>query len=247
MGRIMWSLALSGLGIGVGSAPAHAGFPITVDEVCPVGGEVFEHVTTGSYSVFGRFPDGMPHGSWTFPLELPRCPGNDLVVFAEFDKAQIEALAGIIATPEYRQLAADETNYYLAHWLAGRLDMPVEDEIGLMMQATWQTGGEGPRRQRYLEEFVALYDRLLPDPHPVEHGGFTLSVANAERELGRFDAALARLDALDSALPDTRPMQASARRLLARKWRSRAATTVMRPWIWSTDGWRGNFASTTRD
>ena len=37
--------------------------------------------TTGCLQHLGQRPDGKPSGSWEFPLDLPRCPGNGLVIF----------------------------------------------------------------------------------------------------------------------------------------------------------------------
>ena len=39
---------------------AVAGFPVTEERTCPIGGERFSFTTTASYSTWGARPDGKP-------------------------------------------------------------------------------------------------------------------------------------------------------------------------------------------
>lgn len=176
-----------------------AGTPYPVKMSCAVGGEAFTHTATASYSTWGSRPDGKPYGSWTFPMPLPVCPGNGLVMYRDFEKAEIALLTGLVASPEYRALvAARETPYFRAAWLESRLAPGSEDAPWILLQATWETDDDPERQARYDAAFVTVIDAL-----PAKAGDLTWvalqgRAANAERQLGRFDAAAKRLAAVDS-------------------------------------------------
>jgi hypothetical protein len=68
MNRTALLNALGSVALIFSAAPAaHAGMPYTRSMTCAVGDEKFNFTTTGSYTVFGRRPDGKPYGSWHFP------------------------------------------------------------------------------------------------------------------------------------------------------------------------------------
>lgn len=177
------------------AAPAQAGFPIRVKMRCPVGGEQFTHTTTGSMSTWGERPDGKPYGSWTFPLALPECPTNGLVVFREeFSRAEKATLRRLIADPAYRALRSTDTPYYRAHWLESRLEPGSVEATWLLLRAIWEAEEGSDRRARYLREFAQQAEAA---PSSTEYWTMLqLRAVNARRELGEFEAARARLAAL---------------------------------------------------
>ncbi|HYE45486.1 MAG TPA: hypothetical protein VEA44_06895 [Caulobacter sp.] len=180
---------------------ARAGTPYPVKMKCAVGGEAFTHTATGSYSTWGSRPDGKPYGSWIFPMPLPVCPGNGLVMYRDFDKAEIAALTGLVASPEYKALvAAKETPYYRAAWLEGRLKPGSEDVPWILLQATWEADDEPARQARYDREFVAAANAQPAKPTELIWAVLQARAANAERQLGDFDAAARRLAAVDPAV-----------------------------------------------
>lgn len=83
------------------AAPATASTFFEVAKTCPVGGEHFSHSELGSISTFGAMPDGMPVGSGYFPVPMPECPGNGLVMYRDFDDSEIAALRAIVDSDEY--------------------------------------------------------------------------------------------------------------------------------------------------
>lgn len=207
MGRLA-IMAGAALSLGLLGGAAVAGTPFPVKMKCPVGGERFVYTDTMSYSTWGQRPDGKPYGSWEFPKPLPECPGNRLVMFADFSKEQIKALEPLLASAEYKALA-DDTSYYRALWLARALNLPDLPASWLMLQASWQADGDAERKARYQREFVAVLDS-----EPVKAGDLNwLSLqaraVNAERELGAFDAATARIKRLNDQLK-TPPTDAAA-------------------------------------
>lgn len=184
-------------------ATAVAGMPVKVKETCPVGGETFTYETTSSYSIFGLRPDGKPYGSWTFPLALPVCPKNGLVMYREFDKAQLARLPALITTPEYVALRPAETPYYRAAWLARALDPKSHDSAWLLLSASWEA--DPSQKARYQAEFAAAAEAAPREPASLNWLALLLRAVNARRELGRFDEAAATLAALprDALEPPT--------------------------------------------
>ena len=179
---------------------AQAGFPIKEKVRCAVGGERFTYVTTPSYTIFGARPDGKPYGSWTFPLALPICPGNGLIMYKEFSKAEVQALPRLLASPDYKALK-EETPRYRAAWLARSLD-PQDLLISwLLLEASWEADHEPARRSRYLSEFAKLALETAPREELRPAFVLRLRTANALRELGRFDEATALLKEIGAPPP----------------------------------------------
>lgn len=185
---------------------ATAGMPFVEKMLCPVDGEAFEFTTTASYSTWGARADGKPYGSWYFPLALPECPGNGLVVYKEFAKAELPKLKASIETVDYRKLKGD-TPRYRAAWLMRKMGEPAEEIAWTINVASWEADGDGARKSRYQAEFVDAVDALPPGTPADAINRFALQTraANAERELGRFDAAQDRLARLGQETLPARP------------------------------------------
>lgn len=175
---------------------AEAGFPVKMKVKCAVGGERFSYTTTGSYSTWGARPDGKPYGSWTFPMELPVCPKNGLVMFRDFTPDELHRLPEILARPEFAALRDAESPYYRAAWLAGALDPQGVDRPWLLLSATWESDREPSRKARYQAEFIAAAAAAPVRPGELEWFALQVRAINARRELGRFDEALAAIEAL---------------------------------------------------
>lgn len=181
---------------GLFAVPTRAGSPISVPATCPIGGKAFEYGATASYSIFGYRADGKPFGSWEFPLELPVCPDNGLVMFDEFTPAEVKTLTGLIAKPEYRALAATETNYFRAWWLMKRLDRAADSTAWMLVQASWQSDDDAARKARYQTLYAEEIAKLPKGRDEVSWLLLQGRAANALRELGRFDEAAAMLSGL---------------------------------------------------
>lgn len=181
-------------------AYARAGTPMPVKMKCAVGGERFTYISTASMSQWGSRPDGKPYGSWTFPMPLPECPGNGLVMYRDFTKSEVKALKPLLATREYRQLVTDrETPYYRAHWLMEKLGDAPLDGAWVLLQASWEADADPDRKRRYQDEFVQRAQSLAKPEAGQDDLGWmvvNLRAVNALRELGRFDSAVQVLDAL---------------------------------------------------
>jgi hypothetical protein len=197
MVRLTAALPIAALAAILAMTPlgAQAGIPMEVKEKCPVGGESFTYTTTASYSTFGQRPDGKPYGSWTFPLALPVCPGNGLVMYKEFSATELARLPALIGAPEYRALK-DETVYYRAARLARALDPADDMAAWLLLSATWEAEHDEPRVRRYQAEFVRAVAELPKQPQSLGRFALQVRAANALRESGLFDEAGAALRSL---------------------------------------------------
>jgi hypothetical protein len=181
---------LAALGLLLASAPAAAGTPIRIPSVCPIGGEQFSYGGTASYSTWGARPDGKPYGSWTFPFELPECPGNGLIVYKTFDEGELARLRPIIESDRFRALrTGGDSQYYRAYWLMREMGSPPADYLSVLLQATWEAPVGSPLRARYLDELAQ--GMAGQGGEPADLVGFVMRARwiNALRELGRFDEA----------------------------------------------------------
>jgi hypothetical protein len=183
---------------------AQAGFPVQTKETCAVGGEKFTYVTTGSYSTWGARPDGKPYGSWEFPLALPECPGNGLVMYRDFTADEKKRLKDLLASAEYKAMRGRETSYYRAAWLERALVPGSADAPWILLRAVWQTDADPVLKARYHREFVAAATALTKPQSGDDLNWLALQAraVNSRRELGEFDEALAHLKALPTASLD---------------------------------------------
>lgn len=175
-------------------AGALAGIPVTETMTCPIGGASFAFTTTASYSTYGERPDGKPFGSWTFPLALPECPENGLVLYKQYDADEVAKLEPLVASAAYQALRAEDTPYYRAYWLMKAMGVGPERYLVALMQASWESEGKPELRKRYLAELAEASASVPPRPRDLNWIGMEGRAINALRELGRFDEALARLD-----------------------------------------------------
>lgn len=171
--------------------PVQASSYTEEEVVCPVGGEKFTRMALMSISTWGALPDGMPLGSGRFPVELPQCPANGLVMYRDFTPQEVERLAPFVASEEYRSLrAAGETPRYLAYRTAQFLGD--KDLHWWLLEASWEAKNDDPdgdRARRYTEAFVASAGEVKADPESMGSIALHARRANGLRELGRFDEA----------------------------------------------------------
>lgn len=191
------------------AGPAMAGTPVSEKQTCPVGGERFTHQTTASYTTFGQRPDGKPYGSWAFPLALPQCPKNGLVMYRAFSKPEIARLPALLADPVYVELRQSQTPYYRAAWLEHQLQPRSPATAWLLLNASWEAEDGSLRKARDQDEFIDAVAVLAPTTEPREQFALKVRAANAMRELGRFEAAATALKALPIQALDADPDRAA--------------------------------------
>ena len=175
------------------AVPASAGKPVTETMTCPIGGGSFSFTTTASYSTYGERPDGKPYGSWTFPLALPECPDNGLVLYKDYTPDEVARLEPLVASEAYQALRREDTPYYRAYWLMKAMDLGPERYLWALLQASWQAQDRPDLRKRYLAELAEASAAVPARPDDLNWIGMEGRAINALRELGRFDEASARL------------------------------------------------------
>jgi hypothetical protein len=175
------------------AAPSSAGTPVTETMTCPIGGGSFSFTTSASYSTYGERPDGKPYGSWTFPLALPECPDNGLVLYKQYTPEEVAKLEPLVASEAYQALRKEDTPYYRAYWLMKAMGLGPERYLWALLQASWEAQDRPELRKRYLTELAEASAAVPSRPQDLNWIGMEGRAINALRELGRFDEALARL------------------------------------------------------
>lgn len=184
---------------GLTATPAIASTYVTQTTTCPVGGEKFKESVLASNTTFGSRPDGKPYSIAPAPFPISECPGNHLLIFDDFSGEDIARLPAILSSAEYAGWIADETQYYRAAMLAKALGRPVAQQANLMRAAVWEADDDPVRHTRYLGQYLLLAEAALPQETGNDAFWRTFGIVNAERELGRFDAAAMRLATLTVA------------------------------------------------
>jgi hypothetical protein len=203
---------------------------------CPIGGGSFQFQPVAPPVVAGERPDGRPVGGMKFPLPLPECPDNGLVLYKDYEPAEVAKLGPLIESEAYQALRKEGTQYYRAYWLMKEMGVRPQLSLWALLQASWEAEGRPDLRKRYLEELVEASAQVPQSPTDLSWIGMEGRAINALRELGRFDEALARLDkvplaGLDVPAPTgaAATPQALAQARSRRGWRS--FFTAIRPVI----------------
>jgi hypothetical protein len=201
------------------TAPALAQTSVSQTIKCPIGGASFRFTTAAAAPVQGERPDGKPYSATSFPLPLPECPDNGLVLYKEYDEAEVAKLEPLIASEAYRALLKDDVPYYRAYWLMREMGVGADRYLWALLQAAWQADGKPDLRQRYLAELAEASAKVEARPSDLNWIGMEGRAINALRELGRFDEASARLAKVPlSTLEKTPAGEAAARTRVRRGW-----------------------------
>ncbi|MFZ9394458.1 MAG: hypothetical protein ACO25F_00165 [Erythrobacter sp.] len=192
---------------------------------CPLGGKTFRQ-DVGYFALpLVIMPDGSWLGDTEIGVQVPVCPDNGLVILPDLDDAggdeadgsqrlayrtytaaELAALPALVADPQYRALKADGP-YAQAWWIADQLGHSPASRFALLQRSTWATRDPALRKRlvaRFVEHGAALIARF---PETDRRKSYSqLLIVNALRELGRFDEALARLDAFDLELTANDPI-----------------------------------------
>lgn len=177
------------------------GILMDFEATCPVDGTAFTYAGTPGYSIFGRALDGLPRGSWRFPIELPQCPTCGLAaVFGDLTPDEAKRARDLIDSKGWRE-ASDEAPYWrlsLAETVLGRGNGWTR--VDRLLSATWQVYGDPVRYGRYARQLGDAMDAVA-DTSDRSEGWAMLQtfVANVERQAGDMKGAVARLDALEAS------------------------------------------------
>jgi hypothetical protein len=176
---------------------------------CPIGGDSFDYVVPVGNPPLGERPDGKPYGT-PAPTPLPECPSNGLVLYKDYTPAEVEKLTPLVGSDEYQALRKGDTQYYRAYWLMKKMEVPAQLQLLALLQAGWETDGKPELRARYLAEFAEASAKVDRHPGELRWIGMEARAVNALRELGRFDAAKARLEGIPLASLDVKIPEGAA-------------------------------------
>ncbi len=176
---------------------------------CPLTGEAFSQAVGYSTFPLVTFPDGSYPGDEQVNTQVPVCPADGLVLlpdfsppegdepitdtlpYARYTKTELAKLPMLVADPAYAALKADG-RYAQAYWIATQLGRPAFDRFSMLQRATWSTAVPAQRRklvERLVSEGPALIEAA---DKPASYKRYLRAlIANALRELGRFDEARA--------------------------------------------------------
>lgn len=179
--------------------PAYGTTPVERQIDCAVGGERFSFTDTMSSSSFGARPDGKPYSNWHFPL--PVCPGNGLVMYRDFTAEELTRLPTILRSPAFAAARALNRPYYTAAFIERSLLPRSLMATWLLLQASWYADDDQALKTRFQQEFVSAAQATALEPDN-ERFVLRLRLANALRELGRFDEARASFATISTASVD---------------------------------------------
>jgi hypothetical protein len=214
------ALLLSGAAAASGAEPRAA--PAAQTMTCPIGGGAFEYRPAAPAAGLGERPDGKPYGTGAWPMPLPECPGNGLVLYKDYSPQEVAKLEPLVASEAYQGLRKEDTQYYRAYWLMKQMGLGPEDYLWVLLQASWQAEDRPELRKRYLAELAAESAKVPARPADLNWIGMEGRAVNALRELGRFEEAQARLDKvpvkpLDVAAPKPEDQGAAAKQARVRR------------------------------
>jgi hypothetical protein len=136
---------------------------------------------------------------------MPVCPGSGFPLYKrKFPDGELAKLRKLVATPEYAAARRGNTSYFLAAWVQQRMGAKPFRVALYYLRATWQAeGGDRARHRRYLETTLRHLDAHLTgaDMKKRQSHYAVLLAANTERRLGRFDAAIKRINTAWRHLP----------------------------------------------
>lgn len=187
-----------------------------VQVTCPIDGQQFTTTMMSSYFQSGVRLDSKPVGSVIAPYPLPVCPGNGFVMYkSDFSNAEIDALRLIVSSTEFVRLRGENTDYYMAAYVAERVGSSDYELGNMYVKASWEA--ERDRSQlvdQYRSLALAKLDAFVKEETDRSNDWWVASVLAAEmdRLLGHFDAVEARFNTLPVAellelFPETNLME----------------------------------------
>ena len=167
-------------------------FAMTVSEVvehCPLDGFEFTAELPMSGTSFGMMLDMKPVGPIAAPWWRAECPQDGLVLYREFSEPEVDRLHGYVASPEYRLMLENDTQYWRIAHLMEFLGESEEAIAWAYLQATWEAGDV--RYASYAAKALDAYAKALDGLAGGSEAALTNRLVQIEllRRLGRFEQA----------------------------------------------------------
>ena len=164
---------------------------------CPLGGEKFKAVTFNVYSTYGRHLDWEPISYMRFPIPLPVCPSNGLVVTKKkYSKDELVKLKKVVESSEYKDLYSQKHATYFLFAKMIELQEEKSEKVDfwwLYLNATWEAD-KCKNKKRYkeyaLETISASKKKLAKSKDSSEiYWVLKVVIANMYRRIGDFKTA----------------------------------------------------------
>lgn len=180
---------------------------------CAIGGEEFKHSELLSMTTFGSRLDGKPVGPLAIVHEPPQCPTNGFVQFKEkFSNKELAKLKKIIESKEFKDAKQNRPVFYLLFLELEKGGYNKQEAATALLKATWSVlissikiDIENEYNKDLLSQFVAYIDKNSNSFDKYFAAQFQVYAANAERQLGQFEKAQARLNKLKAKIPPSNP------------------------------------------
>lgn len=189
---------------------------VEADAICPLDGEPFRTEAYASYYHAGTRLDGRPvlEGSPEI-LPPPVCPRSGFVVYRDnFTPAELERLRALVDSPGFRAARRSTVLHFpVAAYTAQQMGEPPLIVATLYLRGTWESEDRAPAEYEDLAvRAIRWLDTLLEERmQAVEPAEITLIAANLERQIGRFEATLARLAGMGPDVSADPSLAASAK------------------------------------
>lgn len=180
---------------------------------CPIGGEEFSYSKLLSTTTWDMRLDGKPIGMMPAPYPLKQCPKNGFIDFKDkYSPKELSKLKKIIESDEFIGAKNFSPQNYPQNYLLflelDRGGYSKTDSAWALLQSTWNLSVstknidyEDLRTKPILSEFVQYIDKNSNSFDKYSRINFQIYAANAQRELGQFDDAQKRLDAIKKSIP----------------------------------------------
>ena len=170
---------------------------------CPIDGQPFTATLMGSYFQSGMRLDFKPIGSLVAPYPYPVCPGNGFVMYQDtFSDNELSTIRAIVLSDEYRQLRAENTDYFMVAYMKQRLGASHYELGNTYLRASWEAERVAPDLvDRYRKLALQEFDTSLHGKRSLTEDWWTATVlaAELERLLGHFNAVELRIGGLPLA------------------------------------------------
>lgn len=167
-----------------------------IEVTCPLDGTKFKSPVNLTGARIGMRLDLRPIGFMDVPPRIPVCPNNHFVVYKkEFTDAEKERLRKLVLSPEYQDLAKDNSSYFLLARIfeyMGETDWIIAN---VYLQASWQVESRPEKEKQYLDLSLQHIKKLLSAGNKeVDRTWVTAQMlaGEMERRLGRFEEAKVR-------------------------------------------------------
>jgi hypothetical protein len=167
---------------------------------CPVGGEKFKACYLGTHSTYGRHLDWEPVSYMRFPVPLPVCPSNGLVIAKEkYSKEEVEKLKGVVESKTYKDLYAQKhATYYLYAKTKELTKEQFDDYWWLYLNATWEADNckNKIRYKEYALEVISAAEKRRAQLKDSEELYWVLKIVTADmhRRMGDFKSSQELVD-----------------------------------------------------